>query len=107
MRYTHETRTAAERQNRRREGKKITKSYLIQWLNPLSGGLISPKDISVPLKGSPDLKEDTMAKEWIFERKRKEIPKASRAREMDERRRARRGLTLTIHPLSGGNAREC
>lgn len=38
--------------------KKITKSYLIQWLNPLSGGLISPKDISVPLKGSPDLKEE-------------------------------------------------
>lgn len=38
--------------------KKITKSYLIQRLNPLSGGLISPKDISVPLKGSPDLNEE-------------------------------------------------
>lgn len=47
----------------------------------MSGGLISPKDISVPLKGSPtDLKEEGYDAEgtgWAFERKRKEIPESS------------------------------
>lgn len=77
--------------------KKITKSYLIQRLNPLNGGLISPKDISVPLKGSPDLKEGA----GLFERKRKEIPRASRTREMDERRSEKRAYSDNTSALWG------
>jgi len=50
--------------------------------------------------------KDTLAKKLVFERKRKEITRASRKRRMDERRSEKRAY-LTIHPLSGGNARAC
>jgi len=50
-------------------------------------------------------RKDTLAKKLVFERKRKEIARA-RKRRMDERRSEKRAY-LTIHPLFGGNAREC
>jgi len=47
-----------------------------------------------------------LAKKLVFEKKQKEITRASRKRRMDKRRSEKRAY-LTIHPFSGGNARAC
>lgn len=46
-----------------------------------------PKDISVSLKGNPDLKEEEYGRRSGFKRKRKEIPKARRTRERKRERK--------------------
>lgn len=110
-RYTLKTVSDGGRETQNgEERKKITKSYLIQWLNPLSGGLISPKDISVLLKGSPDLKEEGYAGEgaglWEEAEGDPESQQSERERWKDERRSEKRAYSDNTSALRG-NAREC
>lgn len=70
-----------------------------------------PKDISVPLKGSPtDLKEEgyvAVGKGDVSLRGNGRRSREPRGRAKEEKEGAGRGFTLTIHPLSGRNAKKC